>query len=105
MEEEGIEADQGLFLKVCKASLEGLLKAMEMSKKDGRVYRTFWCRFKTRENALLFLESIKNASSQVQILQKRLEKEENFWVLEFDRVYLNMTGLLGHLLAGGSIFD
>jgi putative ATP-dependent DNA ligase len=34
-----------------------------------------------------------------------LEKEENFWVLEFDRVYLNMTGLLGHLLAGGSIFD
>jgi len=105
MEEEGIRADQELFLKVGKAFLEGLLRAMEMSKKDGCVYRTFRCRFKTRENALLFLENVKHASSQVQILQRRLEKEENFWVLEFDRVYLNITGLLGHLLVGGSIFD
>ncbi len=105
MEEEGLIANQELFLKVGKAFLDGLLRAMEMSKKDRRVYRTFRCRFKTKENALLFLENTKHASAQVQIIQRCLEKDGDYWILEFDRVYLNMTGLLGHLLAGGSIFD
>ena len=105
MEEENIKADQELFLNLGKAFLEGLLKAVEMYKKERRVYRTFRCRFKTKENALLFLENIKHASSQVQILERDLKKEGEFWILEFDRVYMNMTGLLGHLLAGGSIFD
>ncbi|WP_448584660.1 RNA ligase [Thermocrinis sp.] len=105
MEEEGIGANQELFLSVGKAFLEGLLKAIDLSKRERKVYRTFRCRFKTKENALLFLENIKHASSQIQVIERSLKKEGDFWILEFDRVYLNMTGLLGHLLAGGSIFD
>jgi len=105
MEEEDISADQELFLSVGKAFLEGLLKAIELYKRERRVYRTFRCRFKTRENALLFIENIKHTSSQIQVIERGLRKEGDFWILEFDRVYLNMTGLLGHLLAGGSIFD
>ena len=29
----------------------------------------------------------------------------SFWVLEFEKVFLNMTGLLGYLLKGGSLID
>lgn len=105
IDEEGISVNKDLYEELGKAFLEGILQACEMSKAEGKVYRTFRCKFRKRENALMFLEQMKHASVHVQIIQRRLEKEGDYYILEFDKVYLNMTGLLGHALRGGSIFD
>jgi len=105
MDEEGIPISNELYQELGKAFLEGILQACAMSKEEGKVYRTFRCRFRKKENALVFVKQMKHASSHVQIIQRKLEKKGNYYVLEFDRVYLSMTGMLGHILKGGSVFD
>ena len=67
------------------------------------MYRVFRCRFRSREKALVLLEQIKHASTHIQVNMLSLEKEGDFWELEFEKVFLNMTGLLGYLLKGGSL--
>ncbi len=105
IEEEGLKADESLYTEVGKAFLEGIFKACQMVRSEGKVYRTFRCRFNKKENALIFLEQIKHASAHIQVNEKSLEKEGKYYVLEFEKVFLNMTGLLGHILKGGSIID
>ncbi len=105
VDEEEVDLGEELYADLGRAFLDGVLQACELSKKEGKVYRTFRCRFRKRENALFFLEQLKHASTHIQVIEKRLEKEGPYYVLEFDKVYLNMTGLLGHVLKGGSVFD
>ncbi len=105
IEEEGLKKSNRLYSEVGKAFLDGIFKAYKMVKEEGKVYRTFRCRFKKRENAILFLEQIKHASAHIQVVEKGLEKKDDYYVLEFDKVFLNMTGLLGHLIKGGSVID
>lgn len=105
IEEEQITKDESLYTEIGKAFLEGIFRACEMVRSEDKVYRTFRCRFNKKENALFFLEQIKHASAHIQIIERRLEKEGKYYLLEFDKVYLNMTGLLGHLLKGGSVID
>jgi putative ATP-dependent DNA ligase len=105
IEEEGLKKDEELYKKVGKAFLEGLFQACHMARKEGKVYRVFRCRFRNKDRALVFLEQIKHASVHIQVNQRSLERIEAFWVLEFEKVFLNMTGLLGHLLKGGSLVD
>lgn len=105
VEEEGIEKDEELYRDLGKAFLEGLFQACRMIREEGKVYRVFRVRFRRRENALIFLEQIKHASVHIQVNQRSLEKVGDMWVLEFEKVFLNMTGFLGHILSGGYIID
>ncbi len=105
IDEERIQVNKALYGDLGKAFLDGLLQACEMAKKEYKVYRTFRCRFRKKENALMFLEQIKYASSHIQIIQRQLVQEVDYYILEFDKVYSNMTGMLGHVLKGGSVFD
>lgn len=105
IEEEGLEKNQELYEELGKAFLEGLFSACKMAREEGKVHRVYSCRFRKRENALIFLEQIKHASVHIQVNQLSLKQDGEFWVLEFEKVFLNMTGLLGHLLKGGSLVD
>ncbi|MCS6997974.1 MAG: RNA ligase [Aquificaceae bacterium] len=105
IEEEGIEKDEGLYMELGEAFLSGLFEACRMAKEEGKVRRVFRCRFRSKERALLFIEQIKHVSTHIQVNQLSLRKEGEFWLLEFEKVFLNMTGLLGHLLGGGSLVD
>ncbi|MEJ7620538.1 MAG: RNA ligase [Aquificaceae bacterium] len=105
IEEEGLEKTQELFRELGEAFLSGLFQACKMAREEGKVRRVFRCRFRKRENALIFMEQMKHASVHIQVNQLSLRQEGEFWLLEFEKVFLNMTGLLGHLLKGGSLID
>jgi len=105
MLEEGIERNQHLYEELGRAFIDGLFEAIEQYKKEHKVYRTFRCRFRKKENALALLELLSKTSKHIQVKQRRLEPENGYWRLEFDKIYLNMTGLLGHLLKGGLVYD
>ncbi|MCS7171009.1 MAG: RNA ligase [Aquificaceae bacterium] len=105
VEEEGLQKDERLYRDIGEAFLSGLFEACRMTREEGKVRRVFRCRFRNRDRALLFLEQIKHASTHIQVNQLSLQREKDFWLLEFEKVFLNMTGLLGHLLSGGSMID
>ncbi len=105
MEEEGIERTEHLYEELGKAFIDGLFEAIEQFKREHKVYRTFRCRFREKENAIALIELLKRISKHIQVMEKEIKKEGDYWVLEFDKVFLNMTGLLGHLLSGGLVFD
>jgi putative ATP-dependent DNA ligase len=88
-----------------QALLDPLLAAVARFRADHRVYRTHRCRFRREENALRLMEHLRRAEGPLQIVERRLEPEGDYWVLEFDKVYVGMTGLLGHLLRGGMVYD
>ena len=105
MEEEGIERTEHLYEELGRAFIDGLFEAIEQFKREHKVYRTFRCRFRNKEMALAQMELLRRSSKHIQVIQRDLRKEENYWILSFDKVFLNMTGLLGHLLGGGIVFD
>ncbi len=105
MEEEGVERTEHLYGELGKAFIEGLFSAIEQYRKEHRVYRTFRCRFRSRENALALMELLHRTSRHIQVVERELKKEGDYWILSFDKIFLNMTGLLGHLLGGGLVFD
>lgn len=105
MYEEGIERTQHLYEELGRAFIDGLFSALEQFQEEHKVYRTFSCKFRKRENAIALLELLSKTSKHIQVKQRRLEQEGDYWRLEFDKVYLNMTGLLGHLLSGGIVYD
>lgn len=105
MEEEGIERTQHLYEELGRAFIDGLFEAVEQMKREHKVYRTFVCRFRKKENALALIELLQRISKHIQVIQRDLREEGGYWVLTFDKVFLNMTGLLGHLLGGGLVFD
>jgi len=105
MEEEGIERTSHLYEELGKAFIDGLFSAIEQYKREHKVYRTFRCRFKNRENAVALMELLQRTSRHIQVIEKELKQEEDYWVLSFEKVFMNMTGLLGHLLGGGLVFD
>jgi putative ATP-dependent DNA ligase len=105
MEEEGIERTDHLYEELGKAFIDGLFEAIDQFKREHKVYHTFTCRFRSRENAVALMELLQRTSKHIQVIQKELRKEGGYWVLTFDKVFLNMTGLLGHLLSGGLVFD
>ena len=105
MEEEGIERTEHLYEELGRAFIDGLFEAIEQFKREHKVYRTFRCRFRRKENALALMELLHRTSRHIQVVQRDLKEEDGYWVLTFDKIFLNMTGLLGHLLSGGLVFD
>lgn len=88
-----------------KAFVTGLLEALEQFKHERRVYDRYRCRFRDPHNAKLLLQRLKRADRRVHIRKHRLQQENGYYVLEFDKVYDRMTGLLEHLTQGGAVFD
>ncbi len=105
LEEESIDKSHELYEKLGRAFIDGLFEAIEEFKREHKVSAHYRCRFRSRENALVFMEQLSKHSRHIQVIQKRLEKEGDFYVLEFEKVFMSMTGLLGHLLGGGLVFD
>ncbi len=105
MEEEGVERTKHLYEELGRAFIDGLFEAIDQFKKEHRVSRTFRCRFHRKENAIALIELLRRTSKHIQVIERSLERENGMWVLTFDKVFLNMTGLLGHLLGGGLVFD
>jgi len=105
MEEEGLERTEHLYDELGRAFIDGLFNAIEQFKREHRVYRTYRCRFRSKENALALIELLHRTSRHIQVVERELKREGDYWILSFDKVFLNMTGLLGHLLGGGLVFD
>ncbi len=105
LEEEGIEKNSHLYEELGRAFVQGLFEAIEEFKERHKVSVSYRCRFRTKENALMLMEQLGRHSKHIQVIQKDLRKEGEFYILEFEKIFMNMTGLLGHLLGGGLVFD
>ncbi len=106
LREQGLEHSTELDRQLGAAFLDGLLAATRQFEADQKVYHTYRCRFRQRDNALALLNHMEQVGGhQVQISRRDLREEEGYWVLEFDKLYPGLTGLLANLLSGGMIFD
>lgn len=106
LEEQGLEESPKLSRDLGAAFLDGLRGAIRQYDREHKVYQTFECRFRERENARRLMDHLEQTTGrQVQVNQRELRQEGDYWVLEFERVYPAMNGLLNHLLTGGLIFD
>ena len=105
LEEQSEQRLDDLRQQLGSAFLDGLFRAIEQSKRENRVYHTHRCRFRDRENARRLLKRMKQAVGHLHVSERRLEKVGDFYVLEFDKLHAGMTGLLGHVLGGGLVFD
>ena len=103
--EQGEDAQPGARERLGEAFVDGLLQAIDGFRHEHRVYRTHRCRFRELENARRLLAHLHRAEGPIQVIERRLEQEGHHWVVEFDKVYTGMTGLLGHLLGGGIVYD
>lgn len=88
------------------AFLDELGSAVEQFRREHRVTHAFRCRFRARESAEALVAQLERAQgSEFRLQVRRLEKEEGYFVLEFERSFPRMNGTLGHLLGGGLLFD
>ena len=90
-----------------EAFLEGQKAACEMYLSDNRVFSTYRCRFRKKESAYQMVERLKLLHPHGGILKRSLKKsdDDEFWILEFDRVFQKTTGLFGYFIGGGLVFD
>ena len=87
------------------ALTNGLFAAIKQFEETGKVTKRFRCRFHEEENVRLFLASRKQLLGHDHFIERQLQKEGQWLVLEFDKEYPRMTSLLQHYLSGGIIFD
>jgi putative ATP-dependent DNA ligase len=105
MDEEGIAHDPEFDRRLGAALLNGLFAAIEQFKRERRVYCSFRCRLRQAENAERLLRMLRRAAGHMKIVQRRLEREGEYYVLEFEKTFPRMTGLFGHVLEGGLVYD
>jgi len=105
LEEEGADGGGDVDARLGGALLEGLFQAIGQYRRTRHVYDRHRCRFRHEANARLMIEFLGRRTKEMQIIQRRLEKEGEYYVLEYDKVYPGMTGLIAHLLGGGLLFD
>ncbi len=105
LEEQGLGRPEDINERVGAAFLDGLLEAIKRFRDQKKVYWTFRCRFRDRSNAEKLLKHLRKVKRHVQIIKRDLRREQGYWVLEFDRVYPSLTGLLSHTLGGGLVYD
>ncbi len=103
--EQGEDAIPGARERLGEAFVDGLLTAVEAFKREHRVSHVHRCRLREKASAERLIAHLRRAEGPIQVLQRRLEREGEHWVLEFEKVYTGMTGLLGHLLGGGIVYD
>ncbi|MDQ2069775.1 RNA ligase [Natronospira bacteriovora] len=106
MAEHGQQQDHERLSELGHALMQGLFRAIEISKDHNRVGSPFRCRFNQRENAYRFIQHIEDTGGQrVKVYDKMPRQEGDYWVLEFERVHQRMTGFLNQALQGGRQFD
>ena len=105
LEEHQIERTPALYHELGEVLIEGALEAVGRWRREGKVADRFRCRFRRKENAELLLGALYRLLGKGHVQQQRLEPEGEFYVLEFTKVLPKTTGLLGHLLRGGIVFD
>lgn len=105
LEEQGLGRPREVDRQMGAAFLQGVQEAIQQYQAEQKVYRTFRCRFRSRVNAKRMMKHLKRAAGHVHISQRDLRREGGYWLLEFDRIYPALTGLLSNLLRGGVVFD
>lgn len=105
MEEHGIAPTPALCQELGESLLEGILQAISQYREQHKVFHVYRCRFRQRANAELMLDSLERLLGSGQVRRYRLEREDDFYRLEFAKVLPRTTGLLGHWLGGGIVFD
>ncbi len=105
MEEHGIEPTPELYRELGKSLIDGALETVKDFREHHQVFHAFRCRFRQRRNAELMMSTMRERLGHSHSRQRRLEKEGDFYVLEFVKELPRTTGLLGHLLGGGVVFD
>lgn len=105
LEEHGIAPTPALQQELGQSLLNGALNAIHQYQAEHKVCHHFRCRFRQRANAELLFQSLETLLGKGQVRRHRLEPEGQFYRLEFSKVLPRTTGLLGHILKGGIIFD
>lgn len=106
LHQEELDTSPELNRRTGAAFLEGLTQAVAGFERDGKVAHRFTCRFREKEAAEGFVKHLKRVSGpRVNLAQRGLSREGDYWVLEFERIFQTMTGTLENLLGGGLVFD
>jgi putative ATP-dependent DNA ligase len=105
LDETGRPVDAALERQLGRAFLAGLVRSVDRFKRERHVYHLFRCRFRLRENAVAFVAHLRAILGHTHLVQRRLEEEGGYWVLEFEKDVPKLTGLLHQLFRGASIID
>jgi len=105
MDEQGIANTQELQQRLGAAYLDGLFEAVQQIHEHHKVFRTFRCRFRQRENAVKLLDRLSEIGNHVQIVLRELKRQDEYWLLEFDKIFAKTSGTLSSLLKGSLMFD
>ncbi len=105
LDEEGMDADPQLERALGAAFIEGLRTAIAQFRAEHRVAHRFRCRFHERAHAEALLALQRRLAGHGRVRALRLEREGAWEVLEFEKLDAEMTGLLGHVLRGGLVYD
>ncbi|KPJ89312.1 MAG: ATP-dependent DNA ligase [Gammaproteobacteria bacterium SG8_11] len=105
MDEQGLSSTVELQQQLGEAYVRGLLEAIQQVHEHHKVFRTFRCRFRQRENAVKLLKHLSEIGGHVQITLRELKEQDGYWLLEFDKVFPKSSGTLSSLLKGSLLFD
>lgn len=105
MDEHGIANSAQFRQRLGAAYLDGLFQAVQQIHEHHKVFRTFRCRFRQRENAVKLLDRLSQIGNHVQIILRELHQQDGYWLLEFDKVFAKTSGTLSSLLKGSLMFD
>jgi putative ATP-dependent DNA ligase len=105
LDESGREVDAELERNLGRAFLQGLTQSVQRFKREGHVFHEFRCRFRERQNAEAFVTHLRAILGHTHVVQRRLEREGDYWVLEFDKEVPKLTGLLHQLFRGAALVD
>ncbi len=104
-DEVGREAAEDIAERLGHAFLDGLDEAIAQYRREGKVYYAFRCRLRDPANADRLLAHIRRGDRRMHVVETARRSEGGYTVLEFRKVYDDMTGLLAHLMRGGQVFD
>lgn len=107
LEEQGLQAGSDIPQALGSAFLDGLNEAVAQYREVHQVFHRFRCRFRSRAAAEQLIEHFYHTQGKQQRTQVEslTQQADGYWLLVFDRVYPGMTGLLGHVLGGGAVYD
>jgi len=88
-----------------KALLGPLTQAIAEFAQTRHVAHTYRCRLHTKTAALELMRHLKRHGKGRVRRRKLFRGEDGMWHLVFEREAASMSGILGHLLAGGAMFD
>ena len=105
LEEHDLKVTPAIQQDLGEALIDGILSTVEQFREENKVLHGFRCRFRNRANAELMMRDMSSRLGRRQMRQRRLEKEGDYYVLEFEKILPKTTGLLQSLLSGGVVFD